>query len=189
MRPALTENEAWLRGTKSKAQPHGGSVFAFGRPKKPKDLSTEASAEWDRILRQLIKRKTSTALDASSLETYCRNFALWKAFMIEAENDPMIDEPFLDKAGVVHTRRITNPAARYATALGNLLARYQREFAATPASREAAQPTAPPAKPKNTLVEGSKAWLEEQQRLEQLSYGEDETPPVQEETSDPITTD
>src|SRR5580704_6094915 len=133
-RPRLSDHDAWLKGTSSKSAGARESVFAFGKPKKPKDLSPVASAEWDRVVKQLIKRKVSTALDASALESYCRTFALWRGFMIEAELNPMIDEPVLDKNGVVHQRRITNPAAKHCMALGNLLARYQREFSATPAS-------------------------------------------------------
>jgi phage terminase small subunit len=174
-RPRLSDHDAWLKGTPSKSAGARESVFAFGKPKKPKDLSPVASTEWDRVVKQLIKRKVSTALDASALESYCRTFALWRGFMIEAELNPMIDEPVLDKNGVVHQRRITNPAAKHCMALGNLLARYQREFSATPASRETARPTAPPAPPKNAVIPGSvEDLLQQRDALEAL---EKETAP------------
>jgi phage terminase small subunit len=186
-RPALSDGEAWLKGSRSKSAGARESVFAFGRPKKPKDLSPVASAEWDRVVKQLIKRKVSTALDASALESYCRTFALWRGFMIEAELNPMIDEPVLDKNGVVHQRHITNPAAKHCMALGNLLARYQREFSATPASRETTRPTAPPAPPKNAVVPGSVEDLMQQRAA--LAQAERENAPEYETTPEEETND
>lgn len=180
-RPALSQDEAWLKGTRSKSVGSRESVFAFGKPKKPKDLSPVASAEWDRVVKQLIKRKVSTALDASALESYCRTFALWRGFMLEAEMNPMIDEPVLDKDGTVWKRRITNPAAKHCMALGNLLARYQREFSATPASRETAKPTrgAPP--PKNAMVPNSEAWLLQQREIERAAWAAEHATEIEEE--------
>jgi P27 family predicted phage terminase small subunit len=154
-RPPLSEEDAWLRGTKSQSRKNYSSVFVGGRPKKPKDLSPNASDEWDRIVRQLVARGTATRLDASALETYCRHFATWRGLMVEAEEHPMIDEIILDKNGDAHTRRIVNPALKQATQIGNLLARFQREFSATPASREAAKPAAPPAPKRDEIVPGS----------------------------------
>jgi phage terminase small subunit len=159
-RPPLSEEEAWLRGTKSQARTNYKSIFVGGRPKKPKDLSPFASDEWDRIVRQLVARGTATRLDASALEAYCRHFAMWRGLMVEAEEHPMIDEVILDKNGEPHTRRIVNPALKQATVLGNLLVRSQREFSATPASREATKPAAPPAPPKDAIVPGSMRDLE-----------------------------
>jgi phage terminase small subunit len=176
-RPELSEELHELKGTKSQRRTTSEAVFVGGRPRKPKDLSPVASEEWDRVVRQLNARRTATRLDASAIETYVRTFALWRGFMVEAEEHPMIDEIILDKEGVAHTRRIVNPASKQATQLGNLLARYQREFSATPASRESTKPTAPPPPKADEIVPGSARDLRrqlEQQAAEEESSSEPE---------------
>jgi P27 family predicted phage terminase small subunit len=148
-----------VKGTRATRAVSRESVFVGGKPKMPADLSPIAEAEWKRMVKELRKRGTLTRVDSSALETYCRNFALWRGLMAEAEAQPMVDEIVLDKDGNAHTNRIPNRALRHASQLGNLLARYQTAFAATPASRESAKPVAPKPK-KDELVPGSMAYFE-----------------------------
>ncbi len=190
MSAQLPEEFHRLKGTRPTRAVQRESGFTGGRPKMPKDLPTAGVDEWKRLCKQLALRGTLTKTDASAMEIYVRIFARWKAACLECDSGgAMINEITLDKSGAAHTVRVVNPCYKLAAQLEHLLARYLASFSATPATRENTRPAAAPPPSKNELVEGSKAWLEEQQRLEQLSYGEDETPPVQEETSDPITTD
>jgi len=143
-RMAKTLQQHLLQGTQPQGATVTASPFAAGRPKMPKDLSPVAQAEWKRIVGQLKKRGTLTKVDASAIEVYARTFAQWRAFCEEVETrGPMIDEPIVNKDGdVTGTRRVQNPAAKLAVQLGNALRQYQKEFSATPASRERAKPAA-----------------------------------------------
>lgn len=143
MRPRKPLAEHKLAGTRPNYSDEQ-SQFPAGRPKMPKDLSPVAQAEWKRLFKELGKRGTMTRVDSSAAEVYVRLFADWRAFEDELEeNGRMIDEPILDKDGNAHTRRVLNPAAKMAIQLGNAVRQYQKEFSATPASREKAKPAAP----------------------------------------------
>lgn len=147
-RKSLAEHA--LAGTKPQYAKDEQSQFPAGRPKMPKDLSPVAQAEWKRLFKELGKRGTMTRVDTSAAEVYVRLFADWRAFEDELETyGRMIDEVILDKDGNPHTRRVQNPAAKMALQLGNAVRQYQKEFSATPASREKAKPAGPPAEPRN----------------------------------------
>ena len=142
-RKSLAEHA--LSGSKPQYVEQEPSQFPAGRPKMPKDLPPVAQAEWKRLFKELAKRGTMTRVDSSAAEVYVRLFADWRAFEDELENNGrLIDETILDKDGNPHTRRIVNPAVKFAVQLGNAVRQYQKEFSATPASREKAKPAAPP---------------------------------------------
>lgn len=110
----------------------------------PKDLSEVGAAEWKRITKELRKRGTLTAVDSSALEVYCRLYSQWRDLCAEVEKyGAMVEETVVDKSGEAYTRRVMNPAAKMATQLGTSLRMYQKEFSATPASREKTKPAAP----------------------------------------------
>jgi P27 family predicted phage terminase small subunit len=132
----------------------GAMQFAAGRPKMPPDLSPVGESEWKRITKELRKRGTLTKVDSSALEVYCRLYSQWRALCAEVEErGPMIDEEVFGKDGEKITRRVQNPAQKLAIQLGNALRMYQKEFSATPASREKAKPAAPEP-PKQKLAPG-----------------------------------
>lgn len=147
-----------LKGTRATRAVVRESGFTKGKPKMPRDLSPVAAEEWKRIVKQLMARGTSTRLDASALEAYCRNFAMWRSCMAEAETKPMVDET--DEHGIV--RRVVNPAAKMATQLSHLLARYLASFSATPITREKTKPAAPPPPKKDSIIPGSVEDLQKQ---------------------------
>ena len=141
-RKSLAEHA--LAGSKPQYAKEEQSQFPAGRPKMPKDLSPVAQAEWKRLFKELGKRGTMTRVDSSAAEVYVRLFADWRAFEEDLEeNGRMVDETIFDKDGNAHERRVVNPAAKFAIQLGNAVRQYQKEFSATPASREKAKPAAP----------------------------------------------
>lgn len=122
--------EHLLQGTEPQ---HGGGaeddtgIFVAGRPKMPRDFAPAEEAEWKRMVKQLVKRGTVTPIDASALEVYCRLYAAWRLAM-DCGN------------------------LKQAAQLATQLRMYQKEFSATPASRENTKPAAaPPAKEKPKL--------------------------------------
>ena len=154
-RMAKTLKQHFLQGTQPQSGAEMPSTFTAGKPKMPKDLSPVAVAEWKRLVKELGKRETLTKVDSSAMEVYCRTFSQWRAYCTEVETvGAMIDEPVVDKDGeVVCTRRVQNPAAKLAIQLGNALRQYQKEFSATPASRERSKPATPKEDPKNVPIE------------------------------------
>lgn len=148
-RPRKSLHDHAIQGTRPEYVQDGPSDYPAGRPKMPLDLPATGQAEWKRITKQLAKRKTLTKVDASALEVYCRMFAQWLGYCAHVENHgPMIEEPVKDKNGDVYTRWVQNPAAKLALQLGNALRQYQKEFSATPASRERTKPAQQEPKPK-----------------------------------------
>jgi hypothetical protein len=117
-----------LQGTepqhKNAATEPSAGIFVAGRPKMPRDLSPVEETEWKRITKELWKRGTVTRIDGSALEVYVRTWGRWRM---------LIDSP-------------DAKATKLAAQLINSLRMYQKEFSATPASRENARPAAP-AKP------------------------------------------
>ena len=140
------------------AQPTGPG-FTAGRPKMPKDLSPVAEAEWKRMTKQLLKRGTLTSVDASSLEVYVRMFSRWKKAAELAEENPTTETEWTDSQGTVHTKVVENPASKIAARLEISLRAYQKEFSATPASRDKAKRAAPPVS-KVEYPEGSVGWIQ-----------------------------
>lgn len=139
-----------LSGTQPQYAEQEPSGFRGGKLKKPEGLSPVADAEWDRMAKHLKRRGTGTPMDASSMEVYCETFAAWKAAGDElAAHGYYIEEEFLDRDGGIHTRRVENPALKTRIQMGNSLRAFQKEFAATPASREKAKRVA--AEPKKEL--------------------------------------
>lgn len=144
-RQRKTADEHWLQGTDPEWSESAAPVCAAGRPKMPSDLSPVAVAEWKRITKELRKRGTLTKVDSSALEVYVRMYSQWRALCAEVEErGAMIDEISFGKDGEKITRRAQNPAQKLAIQLGNALRAYQKEFSATPASREKTKPVGPP---------------------------------------------
>jgi P27 family predicted phage terminase small subunit len=145
----------WLQGSTPAYSGREAQTFRVGRPKRPKNLPPVADEEWKRITRELAKRGTLTTVDSSALEVYVRLYAQWRAYCDEIEkHGAMVDEEVLDKNGEAHTRRIVNPASKLAIQLGNAVRAYQKEFSATPASRERTKPGVVPPK-RNQFPHGS----------------------------------
>ena len=133
-----------LQGTQPQSGGNSDGVFVAGKPKMPRDLPDVAQAEWKNIVKQLAKRGTLTRVDSSALEVYARMYAQWRGYCDEVEKyGAMVDEPVIDKNGTVAIRRVQNPAGKLAIQLGNALRMYQKEFSATPASRERTKPATP----------------------------------------------
>jgi phage terminase small subunit len=57
-------------------------------PIKPKDLPAEASRFWDAVTPRLRRAGWVGKLDSFALEQAARIWALWRAAMVEAEQDP-----------------------------------------------------------------------------------------------------
>ncbi len=178
-RVPLTQNEAWLRGTKSKAQPRAESPHTGGRPKLPKHLTPVAQEKWKELVKVLSKRGTLTKADGTLIELASETYALWRLYVADVHTrGPYVDgEP--------------NPSTKHCTAMENTLARYMVQLGITPASREKAKQTAPPAPKKTELVPGSAAWLREQIALEQESESQNEpaeeyVPEIERENDEPI---
>ena len=144
-----------LQGTQPQAGVEQPSTFIAGKPQMPKDLPPVAVAEWKRLVKELGKRGTLTKVDSSAMEVYVRTFGQWKEYCEEVQKfGAMIDEEIFNKDGdVVGTRRVQNPAAKLAIQLGNALRQYQKEFSATPASRERAKRATPKEDAKNVPIE------------------------------------
>jgi phage terminase small subunit len=115
---------AKTRPSRAKAETNTSVPFVVGRPKMPRNFSPAEAAEWKRIVKELWKRGTVTRIDGSALEVYCRTFGKWLYFVDVLEPK----------------------AQKLAAQLANSLRMYQKEFSATPASRDNARPAAP-AKP------------------------------------------
>ncbi len=129
----------------------------------PKDLSPESEQEWRRIVKELIRRGTMTRVDASSLEVYVRMWARWKQCLADIEkNGPVVTTEWTDSEGEVHQKRIENPASKIAGRLENSIRAYQKEFSATPASREKTKPTAQRTPKNPPPVPGSIEFFEAQ---------------------------
>lgn len=147
-----------LQGTVPEWTSPAAITFAGGRPKMPKDLSPVAQAEWKRLTRELAKRGTLTRVDASALEIYVRMFARWKQCIDDIEkNGPVVTSTWIGQGGEPCSKTIENPASKIANRLENSMRAMLKEFGSTPASREAAKPTAPP-KPAAPQP-GSDAWF------------------------------
>lgn len=160
-RESLTQNEAWLKGTKSKAQPHAESGFESGRPKQPKHLTPVAAQKWKELVRVLNKRGTLTKADAELLELVCEQYARWRLYVEDIQKRGLyIKESYTDKYGNEDEREIPNQSAKFANQLENTLARNLVQLGITPASRERAKPAAPPAPPKDTIIPGSRRDIE-----------------------------
>jgi len=136
-----------FQGTVPEWTNSGAPAFAGGRPKMPRDLSPVAQAEWRRLTKELAKRGTLTRVDSSALEIYVRMFARWKKCVDDIERrGPVVDVSWMGSDGVERFKTVENPASKIANRLENSMRAMLREFGSTPASREAAKPTAPPLK-------------------------------------------
>jgi P27 family predicted phage terminase small subunit len=160
-RKSIAEHE--LAGTTpqySNNQPETGPGFRAARPTMPKDLPPAAQAEWRRMCKQLLKRGTLTAIDSSALEIYVRMFARWVKVAAMAEENPLTTTTWVDSTGVEREKVVENPASKIAARLEISLRAYQKEFAATPASRDKVRRAAPPAPDKNDPEPGTFDWFE-----------------------------
>jgi P27 family predicted phage terminase small subunit len=170
-----------LAGTQPQYVTPDESAFKGGKPKKPKDLPPVASAEWDRIVKQLQKRGTLTCVDASALEVYCRMFSRWKTVALLAEESPTVETSWTVNE-IVHTKIVENPASKIAARLEISLRAYQHEFGATPVSREKAKRVEPEKKKDEYPVDSLGWWEQNYARLkaeQQPAPGVAALPPVE----------
>jgi phage terminase small subunit len=147
------------------------------RLKMPKDLPPDGQAEWKRMSKYLSRRGTTSAETVGSrLDVYCRLWARWKKVEAEAFENPTVTSTWLDAAGVEHSKIVESPQSKIAARLENSIRAYQRDFSATPASREATTPTPQP-QPKGP-AEGTAGWFElhrdEIETLRVAEYGQPE---------------
>lgn len=119
-----------LAGLKAPAPP-------AGEPDKPEWLSAEASAEWDRVLPQLLTAGTLSRIDRSALAAYCQSWSDVVALTAQVEKDGRTwDEPIQSAAGAVVGHRIKpHPAVRQLEAASARMRQYLIEFGLTPAAR------------------------------------------------------
>jgi P27 family predicted phage terminase small subunit len=86
-----------LEGTYRKDRDAGGQALEPppGVPVRPKWLDKEASAEWDRVVPQLVELKVLTGLDGAALERYCVAHSNWvRAQRDVQKNGPVVKTPF-----------------------------------------------------------------------------------------------
>lgn len=65
-----------------------------GAPPMPADLPPAARARWNEVVAELMPLGTLAKVDGGALEAYCRSYALWSAFLAEAEAKPTVKSPF-----------------------------------------------------------------------------------------------
>lgn len=97
-------------------------------PEPPDWLEGEAREEWDRIVNELQKTYLISPLDAVSLASYCRIYAVWR----EADRD--VEEKgltFVSDNGNIRC----NPAAKLSLQLFEAMRRMGAEYGFTPAAR------------------------------------------------------
>lgn len=119
-------------------------------PKAPDWLDGEAKAEFDRIVGELSKSYLVTPLDAISLASYCRVYAMWR------EADKQVKEQgltFIADNGNIRC----NPAAKLCLSLFEALRRMASEFGFTPAARSRLDCP----KPETAEVDEFESFLEE----------------------------
>jgi len=130
--------------------------FQSGKPKMPADLPPLAEGEWKRLVPQLGKRKTLTKADASAFEIYVRAYSRWRKVADLAELNPIELVTWVGSDGIEHSKTVESPASKMAARLEGQLARYLKEFSATPASRDrtkAAPPPSPPPDPDEHVLD------------------------------------
>ena len=97
-------------------------------PAKPEWLSQAASAEWDRIVPDLVAMRTATEADAACLAAYCEAVARFQvASALVAKAGLMLR----DRDGIVRK----NPAVAHARDASLDMRMWAREFGLTPAAR------------------------------------------------------
>jgi len=141
-RPAPLESDLFLKSQASRpSRAAGVPGFAGGRPAMPKHLSEVARQEWRRLLRELIKRGTSTRIDGSILELYCETYARWRACKTEIGDNFFVDIPVTDSNGQIVYKRGANPAVATLEKCESLMRQLLTQLGATPASRAVKQMT------------------------------------------------
>jgi P27 family predicted phage terminase small subunit len=148
-RPRKPIEEHKLTGTKPQwTASEQAEIAVAGRPRKPKDLSPAADAEWNRLVGQLKKRGTLTRVDSSALEIYVTMWARWKKLSALAEANPVTEVSWVGSDSVERTKVVEHPASAMAARLEGSLRQMLIQFSATPASRDktkaAPTPAAPP---------------------------------------------
>ena len=144
MRPRKPLDVHELQGTRPKygSDDDQSTAFAGGKPKRPKDLTPEAEAEWKRLVKELSKRGTLTKVDSSALEIYVVMWARWKKVAALADANPVTEVTWKDSDGNMHSKVVEHPASKQAARLETNLRAMLQQFSATPASREKTKPTA-----------------------------------------------
>lgn len=97
-------------------------------PTAPDWLDGDARREWDRILDGLSKAYIVTPLDALSLASYCRTYAMWRAADAVVIREGVT---FVDGNGNIRA----HPAAKLCVSLFEAMRRMAAEFGFTPSAR------------------------------------------------------
>ena len=93
------------------------------------------------MLREQIKRGTSTKIDGSVLELYCETYSRWRSCNEEINGKFFIDIPVTDSNGAINWKRGPNPALASLEKCEGLMRQLLAQLGATPASRAAKQMT------------------------------------------------
>lgn len=97
-------------------------------PKKPKDLTGEASSMWDQTAPQLLEAGHLAKIDGAALESLCRTWAIYHQAAQTLDRDG-------DAITLKNGRKIVHPAWKIYTRAAGLLFRYTQQLGMTPLSR------------------------------------------------------
>lgn len=95
--PPLPTAVKKLRGTYQKCRDADGESMAPppAVPAAPKWFDSEARAEWERVVPQLVELKVLTGLDGGALERYCVAHSNWVKAQLEVQKKgPVLKTPF-----------------------------------------------------------------------------------------------
>ena len=87
------------------------------------------------MLREQIKRGTSTKIDGSVLELYCETYSRWRSCKEEINGKFFIDIPVTDSNGAINWKRGPNPALASLEKCEGLMRQLLAQLGATPGSR------------------------------------------------------
>jgi P27 family predicted phage terminase small subunit len=119
-----------LRGNPGKRPVNRNRPKPRGAPVKPRDLSDDASKEWDAVVRDYAHTGVLTGVDVGVLRIYCEAMARYRVAEKLAATGPLIKGA---RAGEL----VRNPAHMIARDNAELALRAARELGFTPASRSA----------------------------------------------------
>ena len=125
-----------------------------GAPEKPKGMGHVANREWDLMMELLGSMGLLYRTDGKALGEYCKLIGLAEAYYKVVLKEPMIEEPVLDKDGLI-VDHITkkNPALQAYLDCTKAARSYLIEFGLTPASRSRLKIEAPkPVDPMELLL-------------------------------------
>jgi P27 family predicted phage terminase small subunit len=148
-RPANSEFDHWLKGSKSRAgervRHHDEPAAKAGRPHMPADLPPEGQSQWKRVVRLLSQRKTITRADEMLLEVHCWTYLRWKRCVKQlVEQGDVKTSHWYDSQGHECEKEIEAPLSKVVYKLETSLRAQLRELGSTPLQREKVKPAKQP---------------------------------------------